>query len=272
MIEDRLPLTILVPGTGAEPVVIYDQHAALQAAVVGRSSASRLGDEWDVPGVYILLGQPDEAGRFHAYVGKSPAGMRTRVTQHSRTKENWSRALLVRRDTTIGLNSAQIGWLEGRLFDLLDSAELAQLSNRTRPGDETLQPYELQMLEATVLPVSRILRLLGFEPQPADDTPATNGRTNTYFGIGLAELVKAGALTPGRLTSTNGAWPASAELTTSGTIRYDGQEYASPSTAASAVKGGGSANGWEFWASVTASGNVPLGVARSRHLASLSAS
>lgn len=84
----------------------------------------------------------------------------------------------------------------------------------------------------------------------------------------VADLVDAGALPPGPLTSTNGAWPASAELTAAGTIRYDGQGYSSPSTAASAVKGGGAVNGWVFWARKTPSGALALADARSRYIAS----
>lgn len=75
------------------------------------------------------------------------------------------------RDTTHGFNSAQVGWLEGRLYDLLDAAEDARLHYGNQPSDETLPSFERAMLEASVLPISRILRLIGYDPEPPT-TPA----------------------------------------------------------------------------------------------------
>jgi hypothetical protein len=107
----------------------------------------------------------------------------------------------------------------------------------------------------------------GGEAPKSQETGARDEGARAHFGATLADLVNAGALTPGPLTSTNGAWPASAELTAAGTIRYDGQEHSSPSTAASAVKGGGAVNGWVFWARKTPSGVLTLADARSRYIA-----
>ena len=263
---DSLSLTVLVPEDASGCIEIYDQHAALKIAVVERTGAHHLADEWDAPGVYVLLDRPDESGQWGVYAGKAPGGIRTRLRDHLRNKDHWYRAVLIRRDTTFGFNSAETGWLESRLYDLFDVAVDATLHNGNRPSDETLPPYSRQMLEMAVLPVRRLLRMLGHDPQTADDEPApTNGtRTNRYYGIQLAQLVEQGLLAPGaQLTSTNGAWPASATVTETGEISYAGHTYASPSTAATVVKGG-AANGWEFWAAQVDGSTVSLSVLRER--------
>mgnify|MGYP000120468488 CR=1 FL=1 len=271
--NDSLPFTVVIPEDHYDWIEIYDQHAALKMAVVERNGAILTNEEWDAPGVYILLDRPDADGRWGVYAGKAPAGIRARLRDHLRNKDHWYRALLIRRDTTLGFNSAQIGWLEGRLYDLFTVATDAVLHNGNRPRDETLPPYDRQMLEMVILPVRRVLRLLGHDPATADDDPelSPTPRSKRYHGITVAQLIETGVLYPGTtLTSTNGAWPASAAVTMTGEIVYAGEVYLSPSGAAEAAKDG-PANGWEFWAVETDTGKVPLSVLRERCRARLEA-
>lgn len=266
---DLLPLTTLLPETAADPVVIYDSSAALRFAVAERDFVSRLGDEWDEPGNYILLDPTDPDGTWGCYVGKAaPGGVKSRLAAHARSKDHWRRAVIIQRDTTHGFNSAQVAWLEGRIYDLLAAADDAKLHNGNRPSDETLPAFERAMLEACVLPVRRVLRLLGHDPATTDDSSgpvAVKTRTNRFYGVKLAEIIEAGLIAPGtRLVSTNGAWPAEAVIVAGG-VEYAGKVYPTPSGAAIAVKQGQSANGWDFWAADTPNGKVPLSVYRSRY-------
>src|SRR5438270_7084670 len=93
---------------------------------------------------------------------------------HLRNKDHWRRALLIQRDTTHGFHSAQVAWLEGRLYDLLDAAEDARLHNGNRPVDETLPSFERTVQEAAVLPIRRLLRLIGDDPATTDDFGTTS--------------------------------------------------------------------------------------------------
>ena len=113
---DSLTVTVLVPENAVSPIVVFDDNAALKAAIVEHGAARHLTDEWDVAGFYILVDRCDADGGWGVYVGKAPSGIRDRIKSHLRNKDTWYRALLVRRDTTHGFNSAQIGWLEGRLW------------------------------------------------------------------------------------------------------------------------------------------------------------
>ena len=265
--DDYLPFTILVSESAAEPILMFDQHAALRIAVVERACVQLLSDAWDIPGVYILLDSLAVEGSWGCYVGKAPSGLRTRLQNHVRNKEHWRRAMLVCRDTTHGFNSAQIGWLEGRLYDLLDAAEDARLHNGVRPKDETLPSWERGSLESCVAPVSRVLRLLGFDPASPDDSSAVPiKKSSRFYGIAMSDLVDAGLADTGeQLVSTNGAWPASASLLSDGQLEVNGRVYATPSAAAAAIKNG-AVNGWAFWAVERPSGRVPLAVLRARYI------
>jgi hypothetical protein len=127
------------------------------------------------------------------------------------------------------------------------------------------------MLEAAVLPITRVLRLLGHDPATADDTPTPANKpkyTSRFYGITLEEVVHAGLVTVGTtLFSSNSVWPATAKVMEGGQVEFDGELYPSLSAAASAVKGGGSANGWDFWSVETATGRTTLATFRTQYLA-----
>ena len=266
--SDALPLTVLIPDNAAIPIEILDQHAALKMAIVERIGVHALSQDWDSPGIYLLLDRHDAEGVWGVYVGKAPAGIKSRLASHLRNKDHWYRAVLVRRDTTYGFNSAQVGWLEGRLYEMLMAAEDARLNNSNRPSDETLAPYDRQMLEMVVLPLQRLLGLIGHDPATSDDhaEASPTRRTSRFYGITLATLLEAGFVTEGaELVSNNGAWPATAKIGAGGTVLYNEVTYPAPSAAAAAVKGG-AANGWEFWAVDDGVKRVTLGSIRAKFL------
>ena len=176
MDTDSLTVTVLVPENAVSPIVVFDDNAALKAAIVERGAAKHLTAEWDAAGLYILVDRCDPEGFWGAYVGKAPSGIKDRIRTHLRNKDTWYRALLIRRDTTHGFNSAQIGWLEGRLYDLLKASDDARLSNKVRPGDETLAPYDRHALEMVLVSIQRLMRLLGHDPSSGDDTDTSPGK------------------------------------------------------------------------------------------------
>lgn len=98
-----LRITTLLPETAAEPVVMYDSHAALRFAVVERDEAMNLdADVCNQAGAHVLLDLPAEDGSWACCVGKAPAGIRTRLRDHLRNKDRWRRALLIQKDTAYG--------------------------------------------------------------------------------------------------------------------------------------------------------------------------
>ena len=192
---DSLTVTVLVPENAASPIVVFDDNAALKAAIVERGAARHLTDEWDAAGLYILVDRCDSEGFWGVYVGKAPSGVKDRIRSHLRNKDTWYRALLVQRDTTHGFNSAQIGWLEGRLYDLLRASDGARLSNKVRPGDETLAPYDRHALEMVLVSIQRLMRLLGHDSSSGDDTDTSPGKgSSRRYGVKLAQLLEAGLI------------------------------------------------------------------------------
>ncbi|MGW2306491.1 restriction system modified-DNA reader domain-containing protein [Actinomadura luteofluorescens] len=272
---DSLATNVVIPGSAQEPIEVYIDHVALRMAIVERAGARTIGSDWDVAGVYALLDPTASDGTWGVYMGKAPAGIRSRLSTHLSQKDHWSRAVLVRRDTRYGFHSAQVGWLEGRLYDLLDAASNARLHNIRRPVDETLPPHDRQMLESCVMPFVRVLRLLGhdasvasakLEPTlpPPRVSSGSNKRLRRKIHGTVRDLLAAGLLeAQAKIVSTSPARPAEATVLPDGRIEYDGRLFASPSGAADYVTKG-SENGWTFWAVDTDIGRVTLDSLRKR--------
>lgn len=75
--------------------------------------------DWDRPGVYVLIGSPSAGGVTPVFVSKANS-LRSRLSQHRVTPPiDWNRAVAVARDTTDGFHSAQVGYFEGRLANQL---------------------------------------------------------------------------------------------------------------------------------------------------------
>lgn len=248
--DSRLPFTVLLPDSREDPIEIHDHLTSLRMSVIEKGTVRLLdADAWNVPGAYALLDAPASDGTYGVYVGKAPAGVKDRLVTHERQR-NWARALLIQRENYTKLSSAQAGWLEGDLYDLFDAAHRARLHNTVKPGDDTVPSYEMRILESFRDPITRVLRLLGYDTSTEDEPVAVDrqSRRRVSVGVKIEDLIDSGLLAVGdRLISTNGSWPASAAILPNRMIGYDGKEYYSPSGAAAAVKGG-SVNGWDFWA------------------------
>lgn len=246
-----------MPASSAEPVVIHVRSEALSMAIVGRNAVGSLDPTWDAIGIYVLLWPIESDGRYTAYVGKvGQSTLRKRLYQHDRSKEGWTRALLIRRDTSDGFNSAETGWLEGRLTDLLTLAPLATPVNRP-DKDESLPQYEREALDRMIRPIAAVLRVLGASPDTPDQAPPTKARRRprTYSET-LSDLLEGGFLQLGaRLRSVSGSIDASATVVEGGKLEVSGQVFETPSGAAVHVRGK-ETNGWDFWGAPSGDGSL----------------
>lgn len=259
------PFTVLVPDVPGEAIELIDRNHALRLAFVHRDFVSRLPDQWDAAGIYILLDPVSADGTWGTYVGKA-GGVKTRILRHTKEKESWQRALLVVSNQREPFHTAEIGWLEGQVHSLLSNSYYARPSNRQSPGDDTIASWDQASLWTIARGVTHALRLLGYETaeeaeiEAIEKSPRTRG---TLSKVSLEDLVKRELLRDGdRLVSLNGQWPAEAVVRAPGLIIFRDEQHLTPSAAASAVRQGGAANGWAFWGLVRDGQTTPLAVLR----------
>jgi hypothetical protein len=261
------PVTFYVPSSAAEPIELDVAHSGLRMVLVGRESIHMLDRAWNVLGIYFLLGPADDPDRYRAYVGEvGRRTLRTRLREHASGRDFWNRALLVASSSDT-FNSAEIGWLEGRLFDVLNNAVAAELVNRGRPGDESIALRDRGVLERYVEPMMAALRACGASPDTADQKPEPRGRRRpARYGGSVRDLIEAGLLKPGtRLVPLRGGLSGTALVLEDGELEVDGVRYEHLSPAAIAVSGKQSEPGWDFWGAPSGEGgHVPLARLRQR--------
>jgi hypothetical protein len=178
----------------------------------------------------------------------------------------WSRALLITRDSTDGFTSAEIGWFEGRFYDVLNNAVACEVMNKGRPGDDSIPMKDRGVLERYVEPVMAALRACGAPPDTADQKPPPKGKKRAYYRESVKDLIDAGLLKVGtRLEPTRKHLSATALVLADGTLEVAGSVHSSVSSAAVAVSGNKSEAGWEFWGAPSGGGGfVPLFTLRDR--------
>ncbi|WP_419862449.1 hypothetical protein [Candidatus Poriferisodalis sp.] len=173
--QDLVTFAAVVPEGVGFPIVVFDNNAALRAAIVDRGTARHLGDEWRSGGLYLLLGRRNATGEWGASIGTAISDLAEQATSRFCDQDDWYRALLVQRDTTYGFTSAQLDWLEGQLHDVLAAAQNVRLTNKTKPVEATLGSSEPQVLELALESIRRVLRLIGHDTSHGDDTDPAAG-------------------------------------------------------------------------------------------------
>lgn len=266
-------VNVQIPAATTAPVVADFTTHALRVGYFHRRDWQNLpADDWNVPGVYVLL---TTDGSGIVYVGKS-VKLRGRISTHNSDPQiDWQRALVVKRDTSHGFTSADVGYLEGRL-----AAELAAIPGITvhrgkEDRDDTLPRHmelSLDELLGSILSAARLAGLDVHKPAdlPEDDeiaeepiadsvsqpaTPAVRRRRQRKKAK-LPELVAAGLISAGtELHLNQGGTTATGTVSTQGEIVVDGVAYNSVSTAAQTALNNAreetahvlSSNGWTTW-------------------------
>jgi Restriction Enzyme Adenine Methylase Associated len=243
------PASAQVPSDPDAPVILDFGVHALRVALVSRRHVLKLSSIWAAPGVYVLLGPLGTDDKTELYVGKA-VKVRDRLNHHRNSpKLPWWRAIAVTRDTTAGFNSAEIGYLEGRLYSELSPLPSVSLKADKHDLDTTLPQYMLVQLDAFVPTILAALRLAGVDLGDGSTIDAgPSGKTRQVIQGSIGELLAAGLVSAGTvLTFERSGKSAEATITADGQLVVDGKAFGSPSTAAAVALGLKAANGWKSW-------------------------
>ncbi|MCW4467270.1 GIY-YIG nuclease family protein [Glutamicibacter sp. MNS18] len=249
------PVNVQIPSDTEAPIIADFVEHALRVAYFDRQHwASLPASDWDEPGVYVLM---TSDGSNQVYVGQARK-LRGRLQQHNnKEKLPWRRALAVKRDTTAGFNTAEIGYLEGRIAAELNALHQITVIEGQTSGDETLPKHMMISLDAFVKSILGALRLAGLDisrsnpqtltedEQPSSEPVPFNKPNKT---VTVADLVSSGLLQAGQaLFLSQAGKEAEGSVTADGEIIVRGVSYKSPSRAAKTVLEGQASNGWMTW-------------------------
>ncbi len=245
---------VQVPSDLDAPIAFDFVSHALQVVFVDRAAVKSMPkQDWDRPGVYVLVGSPSEFGVTPVYVGKANS-LRVRLSQHrSNPPIAWNRAVAVARDTTDGFHSAQVGYLEGRLANQLRTAARIEVQEGQKNIDKTLPDHQLIALDDFIPTILAALRIAGLnldksEAAKKSDTEEGTATGKKYYPVKFQQLVAKGEIKSGeKLVFDQRGKKAEALVNGSGEIVVDGTPFDTPSGAGSHVLGGKAVNGWEAW-------------------------
>jgi hypothetical protein len=200
--------------------------------------------EFSQPGVYVLVGPPEDGELPKIYVGEGdPVG--PRLEQHYANKEFWTWAVFFV-STDGNLNKAHVQHLEAGLLDMARQAKRATLDNANSPQKPALSEAETADAESFLADMLSIFPLLGLTV--FEKTVVAESSSRHEFKIEAKGITARGYETP------EGFIVLRKELQSQGVLVYRGdhldfaQDYLfnSPSTAAGVVQGR-SANGRIDW-------------------------
>lgn len=163
--ESPVPLTVITPHLpeSFEPLEVIDHENGVRAAVVERQAINLLPEKWkEACGFYILLSRIRGNGFYDVYVGKSSRDFTSRLKSHDQTKSYWKIAILIEKDSSVGFNSMQSSYLEGRMREVLDNTKNVNVYNAAPTGDRTLPEYEYSSMEKIIVSAVRIMLLNGY--------------------------------------------------------------------------------------------------------------
>jgi len=114
--------------------------------------------EFSQPGVYVLIGPPEDSD-LTIYVGEAdPVG--DRLGQHYIGKDFWTWVIFFV-STDDNLNKAHIQYIESRLLDIASQANRAKIENANDPQAPTLSEAEIADAESFLADMLTIFPLLG---------------------------------------------------------------------------------------------------------------
>lgn len=151
--DPAVPITLSFLSVPVEVMIVEKESVPMGAAKIA-------AEDWAVAGIYVLLGPAsDPAAKIRARPGMG-SDVLLRLRQHP-TENDWFTRAVVARDMRQGWNSAEAGYLEGRLHDLCRDADGVEHVYR-RDHDGTLQVHEEHLIERLYLPgIIAGLRLAG---------------------------------------------------------------------------------------------------------------
>lgn len=246
-----------IPADPAAPIRFDFELHALQVAFVDEAHVNRLSQDWQRPGVYVLIGGISPKTKTELYVGKS-VDVRQRLINHRRRpKLPWWRAVAVIRDTTTGFDSAQVGYLEGRLAQELRARPGVSVCEGVETLDVTLPTFARSPLDEFVGTILEALRIAGVDLRSdVDEGPETeqvsSGKSHKAVPGTVKDLLAAGLLQAGsHLTAERevrgNPMKLEAEVSASGELIFSGVAYRNPTKPAVIGFDLRSTNGWTAW-------------------------
>jgi hypothetical protein len=166
-------------------------------------------EEFQRPGVYLLVGMNDSKNLPIIYVGEGdPVG--PRLESHITNKDFWTHLVLFSSKDQF-LNKAHIQYLESRLVQLAKESKRSQLENGNAPTLPALSEADTAEMEnflSEMLVIYPVLNVTAFE---TSSLPVEAAQTDAEFQIRIGDGFARGYDRPEGFVVLSGSWVAKDE-------------------------------------------------------------
>lgn len=155
-------IRIFVPDGDPEGVRIFEKMAWSGCGIAFprlKWQEIRSRTEFQLPGIYILVGLPSDDDLPTLYIGQAE-GVRGRIDSHIQFKDFWTWAIVFV-STTRALNRGHITWLEYALIAQATKANRSILDNGAAPQEPALSEAEKADTRTFLNEILQILPLAG---------------------------------------------------------------------------------------------------------------
>jgi hypothetical protein len=155
-------IRIFVPDGDPDGVRVIDKMNWTGKGIVfprQQWTAVRGREEFELPGVYLLVGNIEEDDLPTIYVGEGD-GVRSRIESHAKQKDFWSWGIAFVASGR-GLNKAHVQWLEYKLVELANNAKRSHLDNGNVPQEPALAESDKADCRSFLSEILQVLPLVG---------------------------------------------------------------------------------------------------------------
>lgn len=162
MNNQALSIRIFVPDGDPDGLRMVERSNWIGKALVFPRSLVpdiKAREEFSQTGVYVLIGPRDDGEGEAIYIGEGDPVL-PRIENHYANKDFWTRAAFFV-TSGIGLNKAQVQYLEHRLLLLAREAKRVKLENRTQPSLPSLHEADTADMDVFLENMLQIMPLIG---------------------------------------------------------------------------------------------------------------
>jgi len=156
-------ISIYMPDANPRGIKICNTQDGIVKAIFiprNRLSDATKRKELQDPGIYFLIGEPNEIGKPRIYIGEAEV-LLTRIKQHNTSKDFWNSVLCFVSEKQ-NINKAHIKYLENYSCTQAKKINKCELENNTNPTQSSLTEQDQDFVMSFFDDLKLLIATLGF--------------------------------------------------------------------------------------------------------------
>ena len=156
-------ISIYIPDANPRSIKICDTKDGIVKAIFiprNKITEATKRKELQDPGIYFLIGEPNEVGKPRIYIGEAEV-LLTRIKQHNTSKDFWNSVICFVSEKK-NINKAHIKYLENYSCSQAKKINKCKLENNTNPTQSSLTEQDEDFVKSFFDDLKLLIATLGF--------------------------------------------------------------------------------------------------------------